>query len=513
MSSWDSGYVSDIGYTYGYYSELNPLRSQFALLNNGIVAPEFETACELGFGQGLSTNFHAAASKTEWFGTDFNPSQASLAQHLNRVSQAGARLYDEAFEDFCYRTDLPEFDFIGLHGIWSWISDKNRMILVDFIGRKLKVGGLLYISYNTLPGWAAFTPMQHLMTEHANRMSAPDQSIQNRVGSAIDFADRLLSSSPLYSKRNPSVKNHLDKIKGMAREYLAHEYFNRDWHPMHFGTFSKLIEPAKVQFACSANYLDHVDEVNVTKEQLKFINSVQDPLFRQSIRDFMVDRQFRKDYWIKGIRRYSNLEKRQVFKDHEIVLQSAVSDVPDKITGSLGGAVLTPEIYGPVIDTLGNFKSVSIGQLFEQVKNKNIDLTMLAQVIMVLMSDGRVSTAQSPEIVNKVKSETTRLNNHIIERSVGQSDINYLVSPLTSTAIAVDRIEQLFLRAFKEGYNQPQDWVSYVWKILKNQGHSIVKDGKSVESEEESLEVLQELTTKFDKERLSLFKGLGVIDY
>ena len=40
-----------------------------------------------------------------------------------------------------------------------------------------------------------------------------------------------------------------------------------------------------------------------------------------------------------------------------------------------------------------------------------------------------------------------------------------------------------------------------------------MKDGKSVESEEESLEVLQELTTKFDKERLSLFKGLGVIDY
>jgi hypothetical protein len=29
------------------------------------------------------------------------------------------------------------------------------------------VGGVLYISYNTLPGWAAFAPMRHLMTEHS----------------------------------------------------------------------------------------------------------------------------------------------------------------------------------------------------------------------------------------------------------------------------------------------------------------------------------------------------------
>jgi len=26
MSDWTAGYVADIGYTYGYYTELNPLR-------------------------------------------------------------------------------------------------------------------------------------------------------------------------------------------------------------------------------------------------------------------------------------------------------------------------------------------------------------------------------------------------------------------------------------------------------------------------------------------------------
>jgi hypothetical protein len=138
--SWTSGYVADIGYTYGYYTELNPLRVKPAFLNAGLVYPEAGTACELGYGQGLSANLHAAASTTQWWGTDFNPSQAGFARDLAAVSGSGASLYDDAFADFAARPDLPEFDYIGIHGIWSWISDDNRQVLVDFVRRKLAVG-------------------------------------------------------------------------------------------------------------------------------------------------------------------------------------------------------------------------------------------------------------------------------------------------------------------------------------------------------------------------------------
>ena len=512
MSKWDSGYVSDIAYTYGYYLELNPLRSQLALLHSGIVCPKFETACELGFGQGLSTNFHAAASTTEWCGTDFNPSQASFAQHLNSVSQAGAKLYDEAFEDFCNRSDLPDFDFIGLHGIWSWISAKNRELLVVFLRKKLKVGGLLYVSYNTMPGWTAFLPMQHLMTEHANRMSAPSQNIQSRVGSAIEFADNLLNTEPGYATRNPTVKGRFEKLKGMSKSYLAHEYFNKDWHPMHFGTFSNIIESAKVQFACSANYLEQIDVVNLTKEQLEFMNSIPDPMFKQSIRDFMVDQQFRKDYWVKGVRNYSPLERIDLFKSHEIVLQSARSDIPKKISGTLGEATLTPEIYEPILDVLGNHKAISIGQLLDEVKDKNIDLAKVVQAVMILASDARVTSVQDSQESKKVKPQTKRLNNFIIERSRSRSDINFLVSPLTATGIAADRLEQLFLLACKEGYKEPQEWVQYVWHIMEGQGQTIMKEGKSIESEEENMKELGERANKFSSERLSLFKALEIIE-
>lgn len=51
MTTWSEGYVADIGYTYGYYTELNPLRSRFALIKAGLKPPSIKNACELGFGQ------------------------------------------------------------------------------------------------------------------------------------------------------------------------------------------------------------------------------------------------------------------------------------------------------------------------------------------------------------------------------------------------------------------------------------------------------------------------------
>ncbi len=100
MTDWTSGYVADIGYTYGYYTELSPLRVQLAFLNAGLVAPAFGTACELGFGQGLSTNIHASATTTHWSGTDFNPAQAGFAQELAGVAGNDAKFYDQVFDQY-----------------------------------------------------------------------------------------------------------------------------------------------------------------------------------------------------------------------------------------------------------------------------------------------------------------------------------------------------------------------------------------------------------------------------
>jgi len=56
--------------------------------------------------------------------------------------------------DFRYleTRDLPDFDFITVHGVLSWINAENRKAIQRFVLKKLKPGGILYLSYNCLPG-------------------------------------------------------------------------------------------------------------------------------------------------------------------------------------------------------------------------------------------------------------------------------------------------------------------------------------------------------------------------
>lgn len=86
MADWADGYVADLDYTFGYYPELNPNRVKLAFLNQGYAPLKFKQACELGFGQSLSINIHAAGSVTQWLGTDINPSQTLFARELARAS-------------------------------------------------------------------------------------------------------------------------------------------------------------------------------------------------------------------------------------------------------------------------------------------------------------------------------------------------------------------------------------------------------------------------------------------
>ena len=510
MNDWTSGYVADIGYTYGYYLELNPQRVKLAFLNAGLVAPEFGSACELGFGQGLSANLHAAASVCSWHGTDFNPAQAGFAQELATASGANAHLFDEAFADFSDR-ELPEFDYIGLHGIWSWISDENRQVIVDFIRKKLKVGGVLYISYNTLPGWGTFAPMRHLMTEHAEIIGADGVGIVGRIEGALDFTEKLLATNPMFARANPLIGERINKIKGQNRHYLAHEYFNRDWHPMHFGTMAEWLEPAKLTYACSAHYLDFVDAINLTAEQQAFLKSIHDPMFKQTVRDFMVNQQFRKDYWVKGARRLASIEQSESIRNHRFLMTAHRPDVTLKITGALGEATLAEKVYLPVLDLMADHKVRTFAQIEQSVKDKGISFAQLMQAMLLLCGNGTMSAVQEEAVAIKAKTHTDQLNAHLMLKARSSSDISYLASPVTGGGFWAGRFHQLFILAMQQGKNKPEDWAAFVAQILSSQGQKIVKEGKAIDTEQEQLAELTTQAIDFASKQLPIFKALQIV--
>jgi len=149
MHDWGEGYVVDVDYTHGYFRELSPGLLRFVALLGGVGAPQASsfTYYELGCGNGYSTALHAAVNpKGSFRGVDFNPAHIHNARALAREASIGnVRFQEKSFAELL-QEDSEEADFITLHGVWSWISDEHRGQLLEFIRRKLKPGGQLYLS-------------------------------------------------------------------------------------------------------------------------------------------------------------------------------------------------------------------------------------------------------------------------------------------------------------------------------------------------------------------------------
>src|SRR5262249_33239779 len=152
------------------YAELAPGFLAFACARQGVRPPRLGAGTrylELGCGQGYGLALLAAANPAmDFIGVDFNPAHIAGARRLAEA----AGLTNVAFEDFGSGQvlDLPaerlgRFDIVVLHGVYSWVSAENRAAIVEILDRAVTPGGLVYVSYNALPGWSANAPLQRFI--------------------------------------------------------------------------------------------------------------------------------------------------------------------------------------------------------------------------------------------------------------------------------------------------------------------------------------------------------------
>lgn len=511
--AWNEGYFTDVGYTYGYYREINPVFQSFSLLLRGFATLENNANsyhCELGFGQGVSVNIHAAANPGHYVATDFSPAQASHANTLAAASGSHARLYDDSFEQLLNRTDLPQFDSISLHGIWTWVSRENHKIIAEFARRYLKPGGVFYISYNCFPGWAPAYPLRQMFALH-DRFASTTHSPTERVEAALKFSEAMLAAQPGYLKAVPQLDAKLKSILGQNRNYLAHEYFNREWNCMYFTDVVEALSETKLEYAASATLLDTVDAINLTAEGLSFLQSIDHPILREQTRDYFVNQQFRKDLYIRGATRLSAIEQNERLLDTRFVLLTPADAVPFKVTGSLGEADLQKEVYGPLITALAAkaYAPKTLRQLSAALPE--IEYTSLIQAVVVLIGMGSAAPCQSEAAEKAVRNRCAALNLHLCERSRYGNEIECLSSPVTGGGVALGRFHQVFLLALKQGKKLPSEWALQAAQLLSTLGQRIVKDGKTLETAEENLAELQSQANDFSEKNLPLLKALQII--
>lgn len=508
MSSWTSGYTSDVTYTAGYYRELAPALLELAALSKGALltpAAHPYAMCELGCGRGLTVNVLAAANPhAQFYANDFNPAHVAEARGLAAAGGARNVHFSEAgFADYINEPGLPTFDIIVLHGILSWVSRENREHIVAFVKRHLKPGGLVYVSYNCLPGWAAMSPLRHLMAQYGGSLATGSIGKLNK---ALDFVNKVKDANARYFTANPSVVERLDRLKGQNRNYLVHEYLNEEWSLFYHSEVVELFEEAKTTFLGSSNLLDHVDALNLTEAQKGVMDGIDSAPVRETVRDFFGNSQFRRDLFVKGATPGSVLESRERWLETRYVLSTMRSAVPMKVTAVLGEASLHEDVYKPLLDAL----AAGPKTLREMVKAPGIAAlgwARMTQAMVVLVGGGHVQPCLDEKGDAKRRESTRRFNRALMERARDSVEYQALASPLTGGGIFLERFEQLYLLARQ---SKAPDVPAFVWQILNSIGQRLLRDGQPIESPEDNLKELAERHAAFVEKRLPVLEQLGV---
>jgi SAM-dependent methyltransferase len=513
---WTSGYVAEIDYTHGYYRELAPSLLDMAMLISGHEPPQRSGRryLELGFGQGLSANIHAAATPIEFWGADFNPTHTANAQSLARQAGSGAHFTDDSFADMAARDDLPEFDYIVLHGVWSWVSDDNRRAIVEIIRKRLKVGGAVYLSYNTLPGWAVGMPLRHMMTLHAETVGSDAQGVVGRIDGSIAFGGKLAEVEARYFAANPTAKGRLDAIAGQNRNYVAHEYFNRDWAPMYFSDVHAWLADAKTTYACAAGLLDQLDGFNLTAPQQEVVNGIPYVVLRETVRDYMLNQQFRRDVLGRGARRLTMLERQERLWAMSVTLVVPTNDITLEVEAGVGKVNLRPDIYNPIVEALAadRCSAKRIGDLAVHPTLAALPPGALIEGLAVLVGAGRAHPTQSETDRATAAPRCQSLNAALIDRARYGGDVAWLASPVIGGGVQVGRFEQMFLGARARGLKSATEWATDAWQTLLKQGQAIIKDGAILQGADANLRELDSQAQSLAGKRLELLQRLQVVE-
>src|SRR6185312_7401650 len=338
MSDWGRGYVTDITYTLGWYRQQAPSVMALACLLGSVAAPapapdDAVSYLELGCGQGFGS-LALAASNPSWrvTGIDFNPAHVAIARQWAAEAGITNAQFIEAdlstLAESPAAREIPGADFVSLHGVWSWVPRAVQDGIVRLLDAKVRPGGLVHLSYNSLPGWGAAMGMQRLLREVSRSLAWRSD------------------------RRSPQVREMITRSDKFPVTYLAHEFMNESWAPCYMADVAAALGRAKLEWVSSVELIENFPEMTLTPAQRAVQQRFEDPLVRELVKDTCLERQLRHDLFVRGARRLTAAQRDEALMDVTICTTVSPNDMPDRIEVPAGTAELNPSFYRPIAQAL-----------------------------------------------------------------------------------------------------------------------------------------------------------------
>src|SRR5438270_8782156 len=353
MAREDYGCAADIPYLRDFKPMLAPAWLDHVALVAGIEPPARRNRfawCELGCGQGVTAAILAATHPSGAFhGIDAMPVHI---HHARRLAAAAAisNLQLHAV-DFAAAIDLelPPFDYIVAHGVYSWIGPEAQRAMRRFIDRRLRPGGLVYLSYNAMPGWARDLPFQGLLREFGRTFRGGNLG---HLTAAAELARTLAGAGVASLATSFIVKELQERPEDYPSAYLVHEFMPPAWQPLYVTEVRRDMATIGLEPVGSATLSENFDWMVLDEAARKTLGAITDPDARELVRDYYLDQRFRCDVFARRNRQLRLGERVGRFHSSTFVLARPVPSIRYTMTTPAGSLAYDSQAAWAIMDSL-----------------------------------------------------------------------------------------------------------------------------------------------------------------
>jgi len=219
-------------------------------------------------------------------GCDLSPSAIATGQAT--IAAIGARNVELRCEDLA-RLDpaLGDFDYIVAHGVYSWVPAPVRDALFALAGARLAPGGVMFVSFNALPGCHARLAAWEMLHQHVDAIADP----RERLAAARTFARMVAEGGTPQHAADEALRAELRAIAERSDSQLFHDDLAVPNDPVYFRDFAAHAARHGLAYLAEAE-LHSMSGAGVSAQARQFLSTL-DPLTREQYLDFVRLRRFR----------------------------------------------------------------------------------------------------------------------------------------------------------------------------------------------------------------------------
>jgi hypothetical protein len=388
-----------------------------------------------------------AAANPGWRVTavDFMPASIAEARQIAEAAGLDNLTFIEAdlasFAETAEAQALPMADTVTLHGVWSWVPEAVRHGIVRLLMAKVASGGLVHVSYNSLPGLQGALAFQRIIRE-AGLVLARRSDEQAQAG--LQVARDLIAAGARHLSEPSIVGSLLGTLEDAPTAYVAHEYMNGVWHPCFHNDVADVMAAAKLDFVGEGSLLGNFAALQMSPEQIAIADRFPDnSRMRQLIVDICRQQGLRHDIFVRGSRKMSQDEQMGRVRDLTLMGMQPAALFQNDIIVAAGQATMQREFYNPIMEVLESGprrigELLSLPQLAGNTRNP-------VELMGMLVGSGQAKVLPFPELPPLPSAH--RLNAVLARTSVDPATFNSkltMVAPRTGGGFPCRGVE-LFL--------------------------------------------------------------------